>query len=95
MERQTLAMVLSVSIFFATTLCRDIIFPNVDGAQYALSSSDGLDDIDITGSKFHGLATFANLPYVDVRIILEIDFILHFANACMVRVHDTAVAICN
>ena len=45
---------------------RNIVFPpalGVDGFQQPLSDDDGTDIS--TGSEFHGLTTFANLPYAN------------------------------
>ncbi|MCJ1444438.1 MAG: hypothetical protein MMC23_004940 [Stictis urceolatum] len=45
--------------------CREIVFPKPGALQYAFQSSNSLEDIDVSGNKFNGLTTFANLPYVD------------------------------
>jgi hypothetical protein len=43
-------------------------------AQHPMSLGDSDDDIDIvTGSQFHGLKTFANLPYVNCFSDAEAD----------------------
>ncbi|KAI4794366.1 Arginase/deacetylase [Aureobasidium sp. EXF-8845] len=57
--------VLSVLLLASVAAGRDIIFPPVAGYQSPmLTQGSGLEDIDITGAKFAGLTTFANLPYV-------------------------------
>ncbi|KAG9687316.1 Arginase/deacetylase, partial [Aureobasidium melanogenum] len=55
---------LSVLLLASTATGRDITFPPVAGYQSPMMHVSGHEDIDITGAKFAGLTTFANLPYV-------------------------------
>ncbi|KAI5251251.1 Arginase/deacetylase [Aureobasidium subglaciale] len=54
---------LSVLLIACTAAGRDITFPSVAGYQSPMMAL-GHENIDITGAKFAGLTTFANLPYV-------------------------------
>ena len=62
-------MLLSWKLWLACVACisaRKIVFPPVLGVQSfqeRLSDDDGIDIS--TGSDFHGLMTFANLPYTN------------------------------
>ncbi|CAD0094349.1 unnamed protein product [Aureobasidium mustum] len=55
---------LSVLLLASTAAGRDITFPPVAGYQSPMIQVSGHESIDITGAKFAGLTTFANLPYV-------------------------------
>ncbi|KAH0001256.1 Arginase/deacetylase, partial [Aureobasidium melanogenum] len=55
---------LSILLLASTTAGRDITFPPVAGYQAPMMHVSGHESIDITGAKFAGLTTFANLPYV-------------------------------
>lgn len=55
---------LSLLLLASTAVGREIVFPAVAGYQSPMIQSSGVDSVDITGSKFAGLTTFANLPYV-------------------------------
>jgi hypothetical protein len=44
---------------------REIVFPDSSPLQYAFTRGGDLDEVDISGASFHGLNTFANLPYVE------------------------------
>lgn len=50
----------------ATANAREIIFPPISGYGSIPNQVllDGYNDADITQSKFAGLTTYANLPYV-------------------------------
>ncbi|KAH0368949.1 Arginase/deacetylase, partial [Aureobasidium melanogenum] len=54
---------LSILLLASTAAGRDITFPPVAGYQSPMHVL-GHESIDITGAKFAGLTTFANLPYV-------------------------------
>ncbi|KAK0509404.1 hypothetical protein JMJ35_007798 [Cladonia borealis] len=62
-------MLLSLKIWLACAACisaREIVFPPLSGVesfQERLRDDDGIDIS--TGSDFHGLMTFANLPYAN------------------------------
>jgi agmatinase len=57
--------VLSILLLASSAAGRDITFPPVAGYQSPMMiQGSGLEDADITGAKFAGLTTFANLPYV-------------------------------
>lgn len=55
---------LSILLLASTAAGRDITFPPVAGYQSPMMQVSGHEGIDITGAKFAGLTTFANLPYV-------------------------------
>ncbi|KAG9525713.1 Arginase/deacetylase, partial [Aureobasidium melanogenum] len=55
---------LSILLLASTAAGRDITFPPVAGYQSPMMHVSGHESIDITGAKFAGLTTFANLPYV-------------------------------
>ena len=55
---------LSILLLASSVAGRDITFPPVAGFQFPFTQGSGLEDADITGAKFAGLTTFANLPYV-------------------------------
>ncbi|KAI5205352.1 Arginase/deacetylase [Aureobasidium subglaciale] len=59
----TMISTLSFLLLASTAAGRDITFPSVAGYQSPLMAL-GHESIDITGAKFAGLTTFANLPYV-------------------------------
>jgi agmatinase len=54
----------AVPIFGALTNAREISFPPVSGYSSQQTIFQGPNDADITQSKFAGLMTYANLPYV-------------------------------
>jgi agmatinase len=57
--------VLPILLLAVSASGRDITFPPVAGYQSPIMiQGSGLEDADITGAKFAGLTTFANLPYV-------------------------------
>ena len=62
-------MLLSSRVWLACAACisaREIVFPSLSGVesfQERLRDDDGIDIS--TGSDFHGLMTFANLPYAN------------------------------
>jgi agmatinase len=61
----TMRSLLSVVPFIAAlTNARDITFPPVSGYSSQQIVFQGPNDADITTSKFAGLMTYANLPYV-------------------------------
>ncbi|KAG9678429.1 Arginase/deacetylase, partial [Aureobasidium melanogenum] len=55
---------LSILLLASTAAGRDITFPPVAGYQSPMMHVSGHESIDITGARFAGLTTFANLPYV-------------------------------
>ncbi|THW79739.1 Arginase/deacetylase [Aureobasidium pullulans] len=55
---------LSILLLASAAAGRDIAFPPVAAYQSPMMHSFGHEEIDITGAKFAGLTTFANLPYV-------------------------------
>ena len=65
----TSKMLLSLKVWLACAACicaREIVFPPLSGVesfQERLRDDDGIDIS--TGSDFHGLMTFANLPYAN------------------------------
>lgn len=67
----------SLISFVPCVLGRNIIFPPVvhsgfQDTQFALADHGDIDNVDITtGSQFHGLTTFANLPYVNCFVDSE------------------------
>ena len=56
--------VLPILLLASSAAGRDITFPPVAGYQSPMIQGSGSEDADITGAKFAGLTTFANLPYV-------------------------------
>lgn len=58
-------LVLSTFVLFqAVTDARDIVFPPVSGFSSEQEILGGYNEPDITQSKFAGLTTYANVPYV-------------------------------
>lgn len=65
------SLISSILLFALSTSAREITFPPVSGYNQAPLGSEGpdrlngiLDYTDVSSSKFGGLTTFANLPYV-------------------------------
>ena len=57
-------LLLVVPIIGALTNAREITFPPVSGYSSQQIIFQGPNDAEITTSKFVGLVTYANLPYV-------------------------------
>lgn len=53
-----------LSLFVASTPAREIVFPPVSGYSTHQAIIEGYNTPDISHSKFAGLTTYANLPYV-------------------------------
>ena len=63
----TLKTLLSLVASFTVVIARDITFPPVSGYQSPLGETTlgGVyNDVDVSSANFHGLTTYANLPYV-------------------------------
>jgi len=58
---------LSLFALLPLALARDITFPPVSPYQTPIKdfqSTGHFDDLDVSSANFHGLTTYANLPYV-------------------------------
>ena len=52
-----------IFLSFSLALCREIVFPTVNPIQ--IPSQQTWQQDDVIGSRFYGLTTFGNLPYVE------------------------------